>query len=299
VRPVRAALVNVERGTRAPAEAYCDYTRRPSAWGLARAGAINPSQGWAVRGYADRLEDGHVAPAKVTVLDPVNGVFRVEPALDPWGLADAIIPGYPAKGFVPSQAGESDANRTGDDAYLLWSGGSLDPNFELAVVLTAVPAAPNDTRRFHSVEIGSTDVGMIGYGPPVTVRVYPGVMTARFAWSDDAESRDAIIGSLMGTAERPAALLVNREDVEGVARATALRVADMFLPRLAGAATVDLDPEMRPTGAMGSVTHALVGGATITRGLATGVRVPSDILRYAPASLRRVLLRIPDDGGPA
>lgn len=290
VRAVRAAVLNTETGQRAPSPAFCQYTRRPAARGFLRSlDEPNKQAGWAVEGYADRLEDAEIAPAEVRVLDPVTGVIRVEPQLDPWGHADAIMLGYPEKDFVPTTTGESDANRTGDDAYAQWLAGPMAGDFKLATVLTVVPGSPNDLRRFHQIEIPSSRFGLAAWGPPLYVRVFPGVMTARFAWSDDRG--DEIVSAIKGTADLPLSLMVNREDVEAVAEAVARREAEAWLPRLEGSVDVDLDPELAIESSISSIRHGLFGGVTNTRVSAGAIRQARDIWAYLPASTRNFILK--------
>lgn len=295
VRAVRATILNTETGARAPSAAYCDYTRRPAARGFLQSiNAPNKQMGWAVRGYADLLADGRVAPARVTVQDPTLGVLSVEPQLDPWGFADAIMLGFPEKGFVPTITGGSDANRTGDDAYAQWLAGPMDTKFQLATVLTAVPSSPNNIHRFHAVEIQSSHLGLVGSGPPLYVRVWPGVMSARFAWSDALETQ--ITGAIKGTGKLPLSLLVNAQDVQNVAAATARRALEPFMPRLTGSVDVDLDPELVPIGPISSVRHALDGGVTSSRATAAAVRQARELWPYLEAGTRRAILHVLNSG---
>lgn len=301
VRAVRATVLNTETSQRAPSPAYCDYTRRIAARGFLRSpDEPNKQSGWAVECWAAAapgaaastlLEDGHIAPAEVRVLDPSTGVVRVEPQLDPWGHADAIMFGYPEKGFVPTITGESDANRTGDDAYAQWLAGPMRTGFELATVLTVIPSAPNDLRRFHAVEVPTVRFGLYSTGkaPPMYVQVFPEVMTARYAWSDAQGTR--IVDAIKGVGAPPEDLLVNREDVEAVADAVARRETEPWLPRLAGSVDVDLDPELLLESSINSIRHGLFGGVTNTRVSAGAIRQARDIWGYLPTPTRNFILQ--------
>lgn len=297
VRPYRATMLNTETGARAPAAVYCDWVRRPSVKGFAKAADQNVTLGWAVRGHNDLLENAKVAPARLSVVDPQSGALRVDPLLDPFGLYDAIILGYPDNGYLPMQNGGAEANRTGLESYAQWSAGRLASDFELSTVLTVVPGSPNNLSRFVKFEFDSVQFGLIGNGPPMYVRVFPGVMTARYAWSDGAGTQ--IVDAIQGRGEYPAGQLANKDEVEAVARAAAQRACEAFADRPVGGADVDLAPDLKPTGAVGSVRHVLAGGATVTQARVTGVRAPADILRYLPASYRKAINRIlHEEGGP-
>jgi hypothetical protein len=302
LRPYRAAVLNTQTGVRAPAEVFCDWTRRPSLKGRALQGDANVNAGWAVRGWAALLKDAKAMPGRdgraVAILDPSAGVIRLMPGLDPYGNSQTMALGYPDGGLMPSQL-LGDANRNADDLYAQWDLVELEAGFRASVVLTAIPASPNDSRRLHALRVpsGLATQGRCT-GPPIYVRVFPGIMTARYRW-DDAQSAQ-ILGAFKGQNAWPDALLVNRQQVLSVGLAAARRVYDALADRPDGGAQVDLDPELEPSGTCSSVVHALdSGGATITRARFTSARVPADLWRYLDASTRKAINRVLLDGtGP-
>lgn len=328
IRPYRVSIINVETGAYAPAAVYCDWIRRPSYRGFAHPADQNTNQGWAVRGYppSGLLPDGHVAPVRVNVVDEDAGIISLTPQLDPYGLSQAMVLGYPVDGKMPSQD-VSMANRTGEEVYARWDRVRLEPSWKAAVLLTVVPAAPNDIRRFYAVEVGpqdmTTDPGPC-QGPTVYVRVFPGVLTARFWWADDRA--EAIKGAIKGEGQPvggsagidavleeqdgeleivtrgtwPSDLLVNADQVRDVALATAARIYDTLRDRPLGGGTVDMRPGLMPTGTISGVRHSMVGGEMVSSLGFPAVTQPADIWRYLNASTRKAIMRVlhmPPNGG--
>lgn len=298
IRPYRTAIINAETGAFAPATVYSDWTRRPSYKGFARANDPNTNQGWAVRGYpsSGKLADAEPAPARLDVIDEAAGIFSVTPQVDPYGLSQAMALGYPAEGIPSIDLG--DANRTGREVYARWDQVVLEEGWKMAVVLTVVPASPNSIGRAYRVEIAPSsikpDPGPCS-GPVVHCRVFPGVMTARFAWSDD--QAEQIKSAIKGEGPWPSDLLVNPDFVQDVALATAKRVFDTLRDRPVGEPSVDMDPSIYPAGTVSAVRHMMQGGETTTHLVFGAATQPSDLNRYLSASTRKAISRVLNAGG--
>lgn len=292
IRPYRASIVNPETGAYGRAEAYCDWTRRPSHKGLAALKSQpNLNQGWAVRGYNDDLASAEPAPALVELVDEQSGVIGVHPLVDPNGLAQAMVWGYPEGGKLPSQH-KGAWKRTGERLYANWNYVRLEDDFRMAVLLTVVPGSPNDLRRFHQVEVTPEEISPspgTSVGPVVYARVFPGVMTARFGWLDG--QREAIEAAVKGAGPYPLDLLLNPDLVQDVARATAARIYETLRDRPAGSAELDMDPDIQPRGTVGRVRHVMGGGATTTQIAFQAVSQPTDVWRWLNASTQRAILK--------
>jgi hypothetical protein len=300
VRANRVAIVNAATGLRARSEAYCDFVRRPNKKNPAvKTIAQGVDFGWIVSGYAALLSNAKAAPAIVSVVDGDAGIIRVEPQNDPWGRTDAIMLGAPGgTGFIPRQAGDAESNRTGVDVYSQWAACEMSTTFSLSTVLTCVPASPNTTDRLHAVEVPAAEVGQTGTGPTVYVRVFPGIMSARFAWSDD--QAEAIRGSILRGDKVPPSLMVNPRDVQDVARASAQAVYANLQDQPTttfGPVEVDMNPDIKPSGPLGLVRHGLERGITVTLVTATGYRKPVDLWPFLSGSTRRAILRVLNQGG--
>lgn len=178
------------------------------------------------------------------------------------------------------------------EAWAQWRRAQLTTDFQVATVLTVVPASPNTISRLHQVVVDASTAGTDGDGPPITVRVFPELMTARFAWSDG--EGEAIKSAILTGSPRPAGLLVNREHVQAVALAAARAVYAGMVDAVdtrSGPVSVDMDPTIKPQGAIGAVTHGLHGGVATTRTMATGFRTRAGIWRFLPSDVQQTILR--------
>lgn len=305
LRASRLAVLNVQTGLYAPAEVYCDWTRRPSFKGYARKPEANMNHGWAVQGYAPLLADAKVCPASVTIEDASAGVFRVHPQIDPYGLTQAMVLGYPAAvgsapaGSLPQQDGLAAANRQREDLYARWDCVELSSTFKLAVILSASPASPNDLRRFHKITISQAEAGESGAeGPDVYIRVFPGVLTARYGWSD--ENGQQILDAIRGRgAGFPPSALLNETLLRSVAIATAKRTYSNWRDLPLGSAQIDMDPTIKPQGSLSSVRHVMNGGVVATVVNFEGPKKPVDLWPFMDSATRRTLMRYLGEGGLA
>lgn len=250
VRAYRAAVLDEETGTRAPAAAYFDYLVKGSQHGIAKRRSEYHRMGWRVVGYAERLEDAELAPASVTVIDEDNGIIDIHLQKDPAGEAEEMIPGSCDEQEMPSHDFR--------ESHAAWGIVELDAGHQVAVVLTCVQGSPNSEKRYHREEVTPQEAGKalgLDVGPcrgaELTLVVTAGLLTARFAWSDDqaAEIEDAFIsGGAM-----PRELLTNREQVEAMARATAARAYSAWIDRVEGSFAVSYQRKLHPAGSITSV----------------------------------------------
>lgn len=250
VRAYRAAVIDDETGTRAPAAAFCDYLVKGSQHGIAKKQSEYHRLGWVVPGYADRLEDAELAPAAVSVIDEDNGILRVELQRDPSGEAEELIPGrcdeldLPSWDFSTSHAG--------------WYLVHLDPDFGMAVVVTCVQGSPNSEKRYHRERITPQQAGRalglsVGEcrGEPMTILVRGGMLTARYAWMDSfaEQIEDAFITG----ADMPRNLLTNAEQIERMSTAVAARAYSEWIDRTEGSYAVPYNKDARVTGSISAV----------------------------------------------
>jgi hypothetical protein len=288
IKATRVAILNPRTGLRAKSQVFCAYTRRPNIKNPMAKGQIeNPEFGWAVDGWAAAIADAKPAPATVTVQDEGAGIIRFEPQLDPQGITDAIMFGESASGLLPTHEGDAAANRNGNDALAQWQAMKMVSTFKIATVLTVTPASPNNLGRLWKVTIPAAAVGHDGTGPVVQVRAsFP---TARFAWSD-TQGEETIQAILRGTPP-PAGQLVNAGQLDAVAKAMARAVYTNLSdqPLTSAPVSVDMDPDVKPVGALGDVRHGLQNGRTTTVVTATGIRRPVSLWPFLDASTRRVL----------
>lgn len=303
VKPVRASVIAPNTGARASSPVYSDYTMRPSHKGFVLANASEAPSGVAVRGYAQLLTASDVTPApvKLQIVDPSAGVFQLIPKqTDTRGFYDSVFLGYPDVGAtdgtnpfsgLPVQAlgGRGGASGLVKAAFEAgWDHVDFEADWNFATIMSVVPNSPNDISRFYKVEITPDEEAL---GPPMTVRVYPGVVTARFAW-DDAEA-DVIVGKIRGDTTEFPSQLVNRRHVEDVAQAVADATLARFKDRVSGSLNVDsrIAGAQLPVGLVSRVTQQMAGGAARTAVEFGDVAQQLDFWRFLPSSTQRALLR--------
>lgn len=302
IRAYRVGILDPENGTRAPAQAYTDYCIRPNMKTMFRS-PIQGALGVNVFGYNSRLSAARAAPALVEILDSDLGILRLNFQTDPFGLTNQIIPS--AVDNLPS-CDIANLNRP-----LFWSGArisggspampQLHSTHQVAVVITAAPAAPNDVRQMYKRTVTPAEiqnvpgigVGGGSNGPPWQVWVGPQI-TARFMWSDAyseviAAAFSGITGSI---GDQLGALLVNQDDVDNVAQAVAKSIYAKFTDRYQGAMSTALNHDIEPRGNLLEVVHGLsAAGLPSTTLTLPAERAPFDPWANLPASTRRIIMR--------
>lgn len=290
VKATRVAILNYETGTRGPAEAYCDWIRRPSFLGLGSTAGSDPDQGWAISGYATDLDDAEVAPVAVRVVDPGAMVFDLAPVVDPYGFADAIMLGAPVGGQIPKQ--DIGRSNVGGEVLGNWDFVRVTP-FELSLLVTVVPGSPNDLTRLHKE---SVDGPQGSYGPRVSLLAFPGLITAQFGWRDERSQQ--ILDYVRGLGgQLDPEWLVNRKHVRDVAEAMATAYYESVRDTPAGSAEVGMRTDRFPTGQLASVVHRMNGGRLVTLLQWPGARQTVDAWRFLNGPTRRALLGVLEQGG--
>ena len=286
----RAAIVNTEIPTRARADVYCDYMRRPSLRGALFAGQFaGVAAGVAVEAYSGGGIDGATeAPAIVKIDDALTGIIEIIPQRDPDGWYDFTVLGYPTDGQVPTIGSGADSNRVGNQVFADWSSIDLRSQFHLAVVMSVTPLTPQNRTRLYAIEVEIPE----GKGPPLYSRVSPALATARVAYSDATQALvvDAIKG-LASWSDVPREQLANADILDDIAVANTARVADLFRTRTYGGHDIDLAPDIEPTGSLSSVRHVMARGVTATQLRFEPDRQFTDTLRYLPKAARQFVQR--------
>ncbi|HKS16982.1 MAG TPA: hypothetical protein VJU16_06700, partial [Planctomycetota bacterium] len=301
IRPYRVGILDPENGTRAPSQAYTDYCIRPNMKTMLRS-PVQSTLGVNIFGYTTGpLSGAKAAPAIVQLLDDEVGILHLDYRLDPFGLTSQLIPS--AVDNLPS-CDIANLNRP-----MFWSGARISggaPNMpalhsthQVAVVITAAPATPNDVRQLYKRTVTPGDVqGVQGVGggqasgPPWQVLVGP-IITARFMWSDSHAGNIAAAFSGGGvSSDLLEPLLINRDDVEAVAKAVAAKIYAMFTNRFQGGMSTLLNQDIEPKGNLLEVSHGIgVDGKPVTSLFLPQERTPLDPMALLPASTRAILFR--------
>lgn len=267
---VRASILDTEIGVRAPAVAYSGWTqlfnRRAGAADIVRVTRFVES----VAGYATRLADARVAPARVSILDGDQGIIRFTYQLDPDGRLAYVAPGESVgRAIADNELPEADPRREAQsDLGTTIDACRLSPNHSVATVLTIMPAAPNDERRLHEEVVEPSEAfAALGLpapecnGPEWTLRVRPALETARFAWQDDnATLLDDLLGLTGSPAEADPGALgdpLNLDRLRALAVGAAAALYARMVDRIEGQLNCGWNPGLVPTGSIAAVEHTL------------------------------------------
>lgn len=214
VKAVRAGVLDPVTGTRTPAAVWGQYATKHTPKGLAAAHRYDPEKArlWLnvddVPDDIDDVKSARVSPALVEILDEDLCIFRVEWQLSPYGTNELIVPCHTVDDTEQPAAVVADLGQQDDvpvgTGFRRAEGGPglfLSKRMELLMMVTIVPAAPNNARQFHRVEVKAHDVEQVfqrefriqeGRGPDLHVFVPPGEVTARFAWDEGQQANDTV-----------------------------------------------------------------------------------------------------------
>lgn len=205
VRATRVGILDPFTGYRAPNQAWTDYTRVPTN----KYRAVNATDAekqvyWLgldkYPGIDGSCLKSEAAPAVVSFVEPHLGILRVDFATDPYGLYSVTHPSMMLNLDTGEQVAPTMDLAAGLNAHYSEDGKlqnvgpiGLAPEHRLAVIVTAVPASPNDKRRLERVQVkpsfvekdlASTFQVDGGTGPVWELYIPPSVMTAWWAWFD-------------------------------------------------------------------------------------------------------------------
>lgn len=330
---IRVALLDPVLGARAKAAVWGQACIIPSEKGKRIYPRLDPDSLGVFRNVdmlarftaGARLIDTEPGPAEVNIRDTDLGIFGIEWKLDPYGKTAGYVPSQ-LVGELTGQPVVPTRNLARQDDLPMGhgirvEGGTnavfLDPSVQMKVMMTIIPAAPNNARQFHRVEVEASDVADIfrtdfriqgGDGPPLEVFVSPNEMTARFGWQDDAlaegtvqnllglNSDDDPDAGIEGT-DLPGFVLANEErHLTEHARSVAAEVLAPFSDSIQGAVTTRL-PENGLTlkGNMASATLRVEGAPSAkvdTVHVFPGQQKPLPRFAVLPDSVRAIVLGV-------
>jgi hypothetical protein len=210
LRAVRVALLDPVTGARGHASVWGQACIIPTAKGYM---ADRGRDGGTTAAYHNvdfftptqqggRTIDKTPSPAGVEIVDEELGIFRITWKLSPFGTGESIIPCLLTEEGGQPRVPQRDMALQDDQpmaAGLHIESGTngifLSKTLRLSVMMTIVPASPNDETQCHPVTVHASDVAGVfrtafriqsGSGPDLDVFVPPGEVTARFAWQDDS-----------------------------------------------------------------------------------------------------------------
>lgn len=308
IEPERPFVVQQETGARVPALVYADHAVELGFRGLSRdpgnATTIRNQTGFYPTGGGgggttiNPLANGRPAPARVQMLLPTAGIFRLAWQVDVLRLREKIHP-CPFAQEASANPADAGLRPVRHDEISL----TLAATHRVAVLLTLVPAFPNDERQLHAVKVPAADVAPLlagglaagriqpANGPTLDVRVPASLVRAITAWDDGrAAEIEGVFG--LGDASAKDLPIANHLAVDAVARAVATATYSAFLDGLEGAKIGPLTPEVHPLGRIAEVETVLdpSGHVATTARLPRPSR-PLNFLALLPDGIRRILLR--------
>jgi len=301
IEAVRVALLDPITGARSPAAVWaqsCQVVQNKGLYVIPRFGDALPAEVYTnidptslADGSTPNVLDIEPSPAAVQIVDHDLGIFRVDWHPSAYGTVDSWIPGHlvDASGSLTVPEGDlAEQDRKPIIPGLVRQsrplGLHLATRMRMFVLLTVVPAAPNNERQMHRVTIEPDDVkGLFahefrigaGDGPELSVFIPPGEVTARFAIDNIAEAKASVVqlfglnsddpanAGIDGT-EIPGFVLVNGTEAEQVdatnelaehARAVAAEMLAQFADAAQGRVATRLPDEgLKLVGAMAGAT---------------------------------------------
>lgn len=335
VKARRAALIDPATGTWAPSEVYCNH----SFIGTTRSFFKNLSEAKGLQycinvpGYPDGeqvpgksspsgayqfQQDSKAAPVTVHVIDGDQGIIHFQFQADPNHMYEASLPGLVVRQDGSEYTPTANWGKPGEAAIAFDVVTSrtqipkLEEDWKAAVILSHVPASPNDKRQLFKITVEPKDVrGKIpeadAYkGPTWQVRVGPGMEGAKalVAWADN---RAVDIESIFGIGDalpNLKGLVVNAEEVNlpggkainlnELAKSLAAQIWSRFHDHMEGSGTAKHNPDIAPTGWTGAVAHSLTPtGELITTLNMMGQIQETNLSSLLDSSTRAILMKLP------
>jgi hypothetical protein len=311
VRPYRAGIWDTATGTRADSPVYCDFARQPT---VRSDRANRTNSGYNVTCWNAQISQCQRAQAHVVVEDEDQGVFRIVWQNDFRRLFGDLAP----SGVVQTPDVDTQ-NRLSYQGMFHATPLVSEASFQLATIVSCVPAAPNDARRLYAVDVTLEDAlsflnaqvdsaNKVAYGQPQAFRSRLPITSARFSYpgtsthADDAAAIPTL--AVFGAVAQPTAVNVlgmnvqtilvpqNQDDeLVPMARSIASAVVVSQLDHWEGEREVQRDDSLVPLGSIESVTHRCTAKSVTTIVRAHLQPLDIDVISRLPASARKVIAR--------
>ena len=305
IRAYRVAIEDISTGGLAPSPVYADHAVWLTGWPPANPNENDPPEAHQIvrnqlaneaKGPGNILNTPIAAltPANavVTIEDEEQAIWRVNYLLDLEGSTMRVIRGALDPLTLPTD------DVTKENLYI--GDGKLRSGHEVSTILTVSQAAPNDLRQFHTEVVKPSDAvkkmptARIGeaLGPPMNIRVSPAVAMARFAWDDNKGTEiHRAFGEQASEIATAIGEPINKSELRDRAIAEAVRIYTSFVDHVEGQLTVAGIADVKPSGAIASVSINARGGSS--GGMTTTLDLPPNPHRvnvdsFLPAGTRRV-----------
>lgn len=240
IEAVRVGLIDPVTGARAPAAVWGQACVIPTQKGqrlVARRIADGEASARLWENIDDYPEDGEQtvmqppSPAMVSIVDQDQGIIRVDWVHSPYGSEESIIPcnvvGDSEVAAVPiGDLGMQDTHPIGPNMVVQGKefGIYLARRMRMLVMMTVIPAAPNNAQQFHKVPVQASDIAAKfteafgitdGEGPELDVFVPPGEASARFGWTNDEGAYESFVQLLGMHSDDPNAGGISGQEISG------------------------------------------------------------------------------------
>lgn len=323
LRAFSVGTVDQATGQRAPARAYADHCYFPSkkslfkqakqilTTGLGDLTLCQNVDGLPASGLLDGTEAA--APAKVTIPDQDQGILHTDYVTDTLRDWERVLPSKLDTTNLQAIPTGNIADRTRSISFDSVPAGGKRPKmsstFRIAIIVTAIPAAPNNEQQLHRIVVKPSDVRPIlpgsqnlglesANGPILEIRVPAATETARIPWIDaNAVEVEKAFGIRDGIPNFGDYCINEKTGSQGSASLNAIALAEAasayatFVDRNEGTASGMLNASVTPGGWLAEVVHEIG-----TDGVAkTSVNLPAQIpaltlWNYLDKGTRKVLM---------
>lgn len=316
IRPYRLSTVDPQSGQRGALQAWGDYCIIPTQRAIWRQTGAK-SLPYAINRTAYPLSGNidstaHPSPAVVSIMDHDQGIIRVEYVLDPFRQREMILPSQMVASTIPvADLRQRSRTITFDAVINSSTAPRLSPSFQLATILTVVPAAPNTTQQLHKITVKPEDIASLlpdtqaaaltdCEGPVMQIRIGDKTEVARIQWRD-ARSTDIekIFGITEGEPdltdlvlnEGPVTNLKTGASLNAIAKGVAASYYASLVDRYEGTMTGHLNGGIHMNGWMDQVIHRLDTDGVATTAVAMAESLPQfDLMAFLDSSTRAAIL---------
>ena len=331
LRAYRLSTINEATGGRSPAVCYSNYAIKSSLRGRLNKSIDDQFVFMNMRGFpfdaklfpqvgTAAVEKVSIAPCTVKIVDADQGIIRLEFVVDPYENQAAVIPSMLKNPPNANLLQNSNAWTVDSVVEELANGEhpELTPSDRKAVILSAVPAAPNDSRRLHKIVITpdmvnarfNIDVGEC-VGPEMDIFIGPNVITCKIAWRDRAIteikkcfgyprfSNEPNLAGLILNDPNPGGSALNKAaSLTDTALAYAAQIYATLTDRIHGEQAGDFNPDVTLGGWEESVQHVIEPNGKMLTVVKFIPRLPRiSIQEYMNSNMRNAIFKVAQPPG--
>lgn len=321
LRAYRLTTIDPQGGQRGPASAYGDFAVMYTQQTLLKSTAQGVSPTWADN-YTAYPASGNldstalVSPCLVSIMDHDQGIVHLQYKPNPiYGMGETILPSQIQQDSLPTA---DISNRNKPIAFNSVLSGMkpprLSPAYKCAIVLSAVPGAPNTIQQLHKIVVRPGEISsmipssqQIGLGeasgPPMEIRIGANVEVARVAWNDDpakvieiekcfglTEGEPNLQGLVIN--EDAQSNLVNGASLNAIAKAAAARLYASLADRFEGQMAGYINGQARPSGWATEIRHEVrPDGMAITSVMLPPSVPQMNLLSFLDSNSRQAILK--------